>query len=542
MRMRYWALAAVAVLAVGGLGRAVAQKPGEPAVEVRLRSVNDLLTKAEYIGGLIDQEDPVQQVKGLVQQLSGGGKGVEGIDPAKPFGVYAIVAEDVANSPVVVLIPVADKDTLLTALKERANIEAKKADGGLYTVEIPVPQVSELVIKFADGYAYVARDARHLAAGTLVPAKTFFAKDDGSVLSVVARLDRIPADLKALVLGQMEHQVQEQLRNQDADKPAAQKKLEAIFADAFAGGTKMLVEDGQEVSLKLFVDPKTDELSAEFGMSAKDGTPLAKTFAGLAGKTSRAAGVVATKDPVARASFKGGLPEDLNRRLAPVVDKLVEEAVNQAKDGDRAAVRKVFDALLPTLKGGQADGAFSFAGPDAGGKYALLAAFAVKEGKGVEKVVKELAPFAPADEVTFDFDVETVGAFTLHKVTLKKDSDDFDRVFGTRTVWLATSDDLLALSIEPDGKALRAGLKAPAAAVPLVSVEAALAKVVPLAEKGLKPDELKAAIKEAFGGASPAGKDTVTVTVEGGKQLTARLKVKGKAVRLGAMMGELRGK
>lgn len=540
MRMRCWAAAAV-VLAATGAGRAVAQKPGEPAVEVRLRSVNDLLDKAEYVGGLLGQDDPVKQVKGLVQGLAAGGKGLEGIDPAKPFGLYAVVAEDVAGSPVVLMVPVADKDTLLTALKERLGIEAEKGADGTLKVATPIPQVGDLAMRFADGYVYLARDPKHLPAKGLVGPAAFFGKDDGAVLSVTARLDRVPPDLKALVLGQMEHQLQEGLKKDGGDKPAAQKKLEAILADAFAGGAKMLVEDGKELSVKLFADPKADDLSVEVTLTAKDGSALAQTFAGLAGKTSRPAGVVAVEDPAARMTFKGALPDDLKKRLDPVIDKLVEEAVNQAKDGDQAAARKAFDALLPTLKAGQADSAVTLAGPDDAGKHTLLAAFAVKEGKKVEKTVKEFAPFAPADKVAFEFDVETVGAFTLHKVTLKQTEPEFDRVFGTKTVWLATSDDLIAASVEPDAKALKAGLKAAPAAVPVLAVEAALAKVVPLGQKDLKPDEAKAVIKDAFGGKSPAGQDTVTVTVEGGKQLTAKIKVKGKGVRFGALLNELKG-
>jgi len=130
MRMRSWALAAAAVaVAVILPGQAPAQKPAEPTVEVRLRSVNDLLDKAEYIGGLLDKDEPVKQARGLVKQLSAGGKGVEGIDPARPFGVYAVLTRDAVSSPVVVMIPIADQERFLAALKERLGVIPEKADG-----------------------------------------------------------------------------------------------------------------------------------------------------------------------------------------------------------------------------------------------------------------------------------------------------------------------------------------------------------------------------------------------------------------------------
>ena len=82
-------------------------------IEVRLRSVNDLLDKAEYIGGLVDQGDPIKQIRGLVQQLSAEGKGLEGIDPKRPFGAYAVLNTDVESSPVIAMIPIADEKRLL---------------------------------------------------------------------------------------------------------------------------------------------------------------------------------------------------------------------------------------------------------------------------------------------------------------------------------------------------------------------------------------------------------------------------------------------
>jgi hypothetical protein len=86
--------------------------------------------------------------------------------------------------------------------------------------------------------------------------------------------------------------------------------------------------------------------------------------------------------------------------------------------------------------------------------------------------------------------------------------------------------------VEPDGATIRAGLKSKAVIVPILSVDLAIAKLVPLVAKDLKPDELKAILKDAFGDGGSAGKDTLTVTITGGEKLTVKAKVKGKGVRL----------
>jgi len=536
MRLKSWVIAAAAVaLSVVLPTAAVAQRPAEPTLEIRLRSVNDLLDKAEHIGKLLDKDEPIKQVRGLVQQLSEGGKGLEGIDTKKPFGAYALLAADVQSSPVVVMIPIADKDRFLQALKDRLSIEPEKADGG--TLKANVPLINEVFMRFSNDYLYVGRSAADLAEKSLIAPKDYFAKDDGSVLSVSARFDRMPADVKTFVLGQFEHQVQEGLKKNEAGKNEAQKKLEALIADAVVGSSKMLSDDGKELSLKAFVDAKTDELSIELNLVAKDGTPLAKTFAGLTGRNSLPAGIVAAKNASAQVFAKAGLPDELKKKFAPVIDGLAKDAIENS--GDRGATTRILDPLVATAKAGNLDFAASLV-PTAKGHHNLIAAVGVVDAKDLEKVLKDFAPIIPGDAVDLSFDVEKIGDFNLHKIEVKIADENFEKMFGTKMVWLAVSADCIAISIEQDGALIKAGLKAKPAPAPVMSLDVALAKIVPLVEKDLKPDETKALIKDAFGSENPNGQDVVGIRIEGGKQLTVKLKAKGKAIRLATMLDEFK--
>ncbi|HEY3787212.1 MAG TPA: hypothetical protein VGL71_00100 [Urbifossiella sp.] len=537
MRLRNWALAAAAMALAAILpGAALAQKPAEPTIEVRLRSVNDLLDKAEYIGGLVDKDEPVKQARGLLKQLSTEGKGIEGIDPKKPFGVYAVLTQDVQSSPVIIMIPIASQERLLAALKERLGIEPEKADGG--ALKMNVPLVNEVFLRFANDYLYLGRSAKDLDAKGLVSPKDFFAKDDGSVISVIARFDRIPAEVKTLVLGQFEHQVQEGLKKDEGNKSAAEKKLAALLADAVVGSSKLLAEDGKELSLKAFADAQSDEISFEITLTAKDDTLLSKTFAGLSGRTSVPAGIVAAKNPVAQIASKAGLPAEFKKRLGPVIDQAVKDAIDNA--GDREAARRVIEPLAATAKAGELDFAATLAGPDAKGKYSALAAVMVKDAKDLEKVLRDFSAAIPADAAEISFDAEKIGKFAVHKAEIKVVDDNFEKIFGTKNVWLAVSDDCIAVSVEPEGTLLKAGLKAKPAGAPVFAAEIALARFVPLVEKNLKPDEVKALIKDSFGSGSPDGKDTIGISIEGGGQLKVKLKAKGKAFRLATMLDEFK--
>jgi len=66
--------------------------------------------------------------------------------------------------------------------------------------------------------------------------------------------------------------------------------------------------------------------------------------------------------------------------------------------------------------------------------------------------------------------------------------------------------------------------------------------MLPVVGQNLKPDELRAMIKDAFGEGGPAGRDAVTVRISGGDRLTAQIKAKGKVLRLFTHLDQLKGK
>lgn len=543
MRFRWLAALAVALLSTG---LASAQpKAVEPTVEVRLRSVNDLVDKFEYVAGLAGKEDAVAQVRELIKALSADKKGVEGIDPKKPFGAYAVLEKDVATSPFVLMIPIADEEQFLKALEKHLNITPEKGDEG--TKKIPVPLVGEAHLRFVNGYVYVSQKVKDLDPKGLLKPATFFAKDDGSVASVIVHIDRIPADLRTFAFGQFEMGVNEERKKNADNETPAEKKLKNLIFDTMLAGAKGAIDDGKDLSVKLFADPKTDDLTAEVTFSAKSGSVSAKNFASMGTKTSLPAGIVATANPAAKGNLKLALTDGTKKEFAAAVDGLLAEGLKKAPEDQQEVLKALVAAVSPTLKSGELDAAASLVGPNAKGQVQLISALGVKDGKGIEafvkKVVADYGAFIEAF-VEFKFDVEKIGAFTLHKIELKQIDDDgkMEKVFGTKTVWLATSDTVLAVSIEPEGELIKKGLKAKAIPVPVASADAAVAKLVTLFQPDLKPDELKALVKDAFGDGPTTGKDTVTFAIEGGEQLKVKVKLKGKALRFGAGLDVIKGK
>lgn len=538
MRCRLLTAVAVALLAAGG----ASAQPAKPTFEIRLRSVNDLVDRFEYIAGLAGKEDEAKQVRELLKTIAAEGKGIEGIDPKMPMGAYAFLAEPIDASPFVLMVPVADEERFLKMLKERLNIEPEKGPDG--TLKATVPQVNEVHMRFVNGYVYVSQKAKDLDPKGLVTPKAFFAADDGAVASVAFHIDRVPADVRKFALGQVEMGIAEARKKAADAATPAERKGQELGSDVALGVAKAILEDGKEVAIRLYADPKTDDLSAEISLSAKSGSPMAKNFKSLGQRPSLPAAIVGT-GTVARGNIKFALTDELMKEYKKAVEDGLKEAIKDVPADQKELAEAAIAAIKPTLAAGELDAAIGLHGPDAKGRYQLIAALGVKEGKKIETFAKDTVKAFGAfveNDVEFKFDVETVGDFKLHKIVLKNEDEKFEKTFGTKNIWLATSDTCVALSIEEDGATLKKGLKAKPVPAAMLSGEVSVSKILPLAEMDLKPDEIKAIVKDAFGNESPTGKDTIRFAVEGGDKLAMKITVKGKAIKLFAALQTVKGK
>ena len=528
-----WMPAALAALAIG-TGPAPAQKDAGPALEVRVRSVNDLLDKAEYLGDIVNQAETAKQGAVFVRGLADAKKGLEGIDIARPIGLYGSLTPNVVDSPVVLMIPVADEKAVLDLLTVRLGLDPKKADDGSYELRVPNVPVP-LFFRFAHNNVYVTvQSAKAIEPARLVEPKTFFAGIDESIVSVRTHLDRVPEDVKKTVLGQFELKVSDAKERTEPNETPAQKKLRVWALDRLMASVQSVLADGKDFTLRLMIDPKSDDLTAEATFSAVSGSELAKVLHDLGGQKTKAAALADAKSPVAAAGVRFSLPEAARKDLAPVIDALIAEHLEKAKESDKQAAKIALDAVRPTLKSGELD--FGLVLTDESSKLGLVAALGVVEGAGIEKTVKQFAPFAPEDKAKFEFDVKKAGGLALHKVAIP--NPELKASFGTETVWLGTSDKLLAFSIEPEGSALAAaaspGLAEEATVRGPLTAEVSVARVMAAVEKQLPAEKLKQLTAEAFPDGA-VGKDTATLTVEGGDALKVRFNLKGKAVKLAVL-------
>lgn len=510
-----------------------ADEPAGPALEIRLRAVNDLLVSFEYIGESFGKGDEIKQAAALVKAFAGP-KGVEGIDIKRPFGFYGMVTPNVVDSPLVLMIPVADNDAFLNLLSGRLMLSPEKGDDDIYALDVPNfnPKV---YFTFANKYVYATvLNKKSIDPKTLIDPKTFFAKDDGSVMSITIHNDRIPEAVRKPVLGQIEQQLAaEKKKSQDNETPS-ERKLKEIALDGVMSAMVSLFTDSKTATLRIDVAPKSDDISIDFTLVPKDGSALKQSLISSAKRTSVATLAGNVENPLMSGAVNLTVPESMRKSVDELIDLVVKESIEKANDDDKPAVEKVMNAFAPTLKSGNIQLGAALTGTM--GKLELLTALKVAEGKLIEKTAKELAQFVPANKGTFQFDLEKIGEANLHSGT--SDDAEAKNNFGTNTFWLTTAKELLVLGIESKPKSTKRIATASPATSDILNLKIGFASLMPLAEKTIKPETLKGLVKEAFGDESPEGKDTLSVNVKGGETLNVKATMKGKAVRLIALIND----
>ena len=517
---------------------ASAAEPAPAAVEVRVKAIADLTGLVEYAGGIFLQPEAGKQFAGIIAALAGTEKGLEGIDASKPIGGYVRISENIADSAVVVMVPIKDEAAFLALLKDKLNVDAKKGKEDVYSLDLPQVPVGAIHFRFLHGYAYATiRTIKSIDPDSIIAPKDFFAAAPKSIVSADIHWDRFPADTKKVMLGQIEMQLAEKFK--DADGSELQKQARKTLLDIGVDAIKTMLTDSKQLALTFDAEPKSDTISARIKLTANTGTLLEKNLKSWGDRESTAASASLAKNPLASFGLIAKLPKATHEKLGKIVDVIFDDALAGVPEDAKPLVTKLVDAVSPTLKDGDVQLGLSVAkaGKD---RLSLQAAVKATKGDEIRIAMKEFAPFLMGGEATVKFDAEKVGSSTLHEAALT--NADLNRNFGTETLWLATSDDLISLAIEEKPKLLKAYLEAKPKKLPMLSLEIGVAQLMAVVDKELAPEKLAGAIEKIFEKAGPGGLDTFKLTVGGGKDLDIAIDLKGKALSMFVAIDQLKKK
>jgi len=507
-------------------------------VVVRIQSIDQLLANAKYFAKLADKEEQGNQFIGFVESLISPKKGLVGIDTKSPIGLSVLLGSTAEDSKIVVMLPIADKDTLLDELKTRLSIEAKKGEDGAYSIPVPNSPTGDAFVRFSGKYAFLTVLSRETVAVKNLPkVETLLAGPATSLLSVSANMKGVSPDLKKFAVAMIE----EKLQNAKKDLKDAPGKAAAALGekamDMFASAVKSVLMETGDVGMSFDVDAAKDEISLSAGMSGTANSQLAKDIAALTGKKSIGS-LIADKDAIFSGSIDVGIPESIRKALIPVIEEGLKKAEADAPAEQRELIGKLLKAIEPTLKSGSIDGSFSLIGPDKAKHLTLMIAGRVAKGKGIETAVKEAVGTLPGEiQNLFALDASKVGEISLHefKISGVPDKDEkFEKTFGKTSGWFALKDDALVLGVGSMAKeSVGMALKKPTDAMPLASFSMSVARFAPLMEDG-KAEKAVEVAKKLFKGDD----DKMRLTVEGGSSLKLKFAMSGKVLTFFAKIGE----
>jgi hypothetical protein len=527
------ALVALGLLALPVVTRAADAGGAGPTVVVRIEPLDDLLADARYLGALADRDELVKQFEGLVRAKAGP-KGLDGIDLKRPLGFYGTVGPQGFDSSGVLMVPVADEKAFL-ALLDKLNLKPEKGKDGLYTVQAENTLAPAVYFRFANDYAYATVLNESVIDRSALPSPNQVLPAGRGGLAVASvRLDRIPDGIKQLALGQLGLRLADLRDRSFKGETKAENEFWKQAFEELAEDVKLLLRDGHELSLRVDVDRKKQDLTVEATADGKSASKLATEVVGLGEAKSRFAGLL-SKDAALQGLVRLTLPEELRRALQPVIDESVDRSLAKAANEERRGqAERFFKALEPTFKAGDVDGVAVLQAPADGGAHTLLFGAAVKDGEAVERAFRALVKGLPeGDRSRIKLDADEAGSVKIHRIDAQKDFDEQGRrAFGDNPLYLAIGPDAAFLVFGAGGaEAIKKALAVePAAADPLrleVSLSS-LAPAIAINRKDTKGVVAKAA-QEAFGQDPDA--DRLRLLVEGGKALKVRFSMKGPVLK-----------
>ena len=419
----------------------------QPTVVLSLKSVNELLDDADFIGPEVGQVlSPKEFALSSISDFTGG-KGLAGIDLEKPLGLYWNVSAAGQPEMPVVFLPISDEDAFKGLVKMLAP-DLKETDG-LWSM---TAYGQRLFAEMANGYCFISNSADVLAK-TADPKKIVNGKYD---IALDVSIASIPQQLKEVFLQQTEQQGRAGLENGPEPKSDAEKKGQELGFEWTLAALTAVVNEGDRMTLGFDVNSESRLASIDFGLSGKSGTTLAKAMTAY-GKTTPAFAAVATEDAPFRLVMSyptTGMLEkldDLFTTMREAADDEIDKDEKLKDDADKQAAKDVakrlFDIGQATIKTGSLHSVVVLDEGD-DDTVLIVAGTRVAKGDDAGKLVDDIVKLSKENEdvAKVKIDVAKHAGARIHAITGDLDEETTD-LFGEGPGHLAVRADSLWFSL-----------------------------------------------------------------------------------------------
>jgi hypothetical protein len=510
-----------------------------PTIVVRVRSLDAVVDNFKLLAAVVGKEDIGLQLEGIIKSKVGP-KGLDGIDPARPFGAYLSVDGQLNDVVGAALVPISDEKQIL-GLLENLNINVKKGDDGVYAVT--VADAVPLFFRFAHKYAYItALNAKALDKDKLIePAKIFPAKG-GAVLAASVRLDQVPEIAKGLALSNIKDKL-DALKDRQPKENDAQHKFRLQAQQELAKAIENVIFNGRELHFELDVDAQTKEFALNMSVTGRPKSALADDIAKLAARNSLF-GNVKLANPVIAGRLHVTAPEDLRKVVETILGEETKKALANLNDeAKRKQAEELLKLLADNFKTGEIDGAVYLNGPGKEKHFNLVAGIKLpdgeKLGKKVTALVADVLKDLPERErKKIELDADFVGPTKIHKIEIKDGMDAKTReMFGENPLYIAFRADGAYVAAGEDGLvALKRALGTPPAPGGPAQLEINVARLAPFLAQ--TPAQ-QAAIDKMFTGDDSG---TIRVSVTGGASLRLQVSTKLSVLQFFTVIAAGKGK
>jgi hypothetical protein len=541
--MRGKLLLCLSLLAAGLIARPAAaqEKAGaKPFLVAHVKAIDDLISDFRYLAELGGRAEEAKQLEKMLKAKTGP-KGLGGVDTKKPLGAYGLVSKKLDESQVLVLLPVADQETLLDTL-DALGSRAEKGKDGIYTAEVaglPYP----VAFRFANGYAYATvkvtdKQLAGLDKNKLPKPEDVFAEGAGSLVALTVNLDQLPAGLKRAATVQVSQALADaKEKAPPGGETEKQKEFRLAVLDELAVQAKALIEGSGALTLRADLDRKSNDLSLGLSLKGEPGSTLAKNIASLAPTTSVSASLLA-KNSVMNGALHLALPASVRKAVEPVLDEGFKKALESESDAEKREVgRALIDAITPTLKAGVLDVGFDLRGPGKEDKYTLVLGMQVKDGPALDKALRKAVAALPAGEKeNVKLDAVKEDGIAITEIKPKNADENTKRVLGEGPGYLAIRKDAFFIAFGADAlEAMKGALKAEPGTAKVINLGLSLKGLIPLAPNDQK--EAETAAKSAF---AEKESDRVNLSVEGGKTLQVKVRIKAQVLAFLSLLDKAR--
>jgi len=498
---------------------AQAPKP-TPGVVFRMQPINRLVENAFFLAEAVGMKEQAKMIEGSLKGLTGP-KGIEGIDPEKPIGLYGNIGPNLIDSEVVGLIPIADEKTFVEMLG-KLNLQAKKGENGNYVMNIPNSPFP-MFFKFKDGYMCATiRDEKGIDDKKLLSPKELLSVEKTGVMSISLNLSGLPEDLIKNIVPQIELQIAEAKQKKIPGETPAVQKLRNDVSEMLLQFIVQVFTQGDDLTMKVDMDRKAGDIGLGVSFKGKNGSELAKTIAGMGAGKSMGAGMI-SKDSVLHMNMNSVIPATARKDFIKVFQEGINKSIEDEKDaGKKGIMEKMAKALAPTLELGTMDAVMEVR-KTSNGKFAFLTAMKIAEGKKIEEVIKLLYKDLPdSEKKKLSLDFAKAGNTNVHKVDILVQPADVKN-FGSEPGYLAISNDVILFAGgEKSLPLVNEALSSSAKPSPIFEFEIAFNKAA-----GLLTKEFADAVEvaEKIFKENP-NSDKLKLTLEGGKELSLKMSMK----------------